>query len=67
MVELTTMMRLGWYIEFFLSVHFATNRASVPGISQRKVTIFWDRGDIFYGAHDILAPQPEAKNWPSEE
>ena len=25
------------------------------------------RGDFLYGAQDILAPQPEAKNWSSEE
>ena len=40
---------------------------SAPGISRGKVNIFWDGGDFPHGAHDILAPQPEAKNWPPGE
>ena len=31
------------------------------------MNIFWDRGDCPCEAHDILAPLPEAKNWPPEE
>ena len=55
------------YIEF-LSVFFAANNwaSALSGFSRRKVNIFWDR-DFPYRAQDILAPQPEAKNWPSEE
>jgi hypothetical protein len=37
------------------------------GISRGKENVFWDRGDLPFGAHDIFAPQPEAKHWPPEE
>ena len=61
---------VGWYIEFFFLGFPLCRRLGVCpfGISRRKVNIFWHGGDFFpYGAHDILAPQPKAKNWRLED
>ena len=36
------------------------------GIFRRKMNIFWYRENFFCEPHDIVAPQPESQNWPSE-
>ena len=47
-------------------VNFAANWPSASWISRRKMNIFRGREDHPFGAHDNSAPQPEARNWPSE-